>query len=179
VSYGRGSLASRVSYSKYPSSRIPEAGDAVLKSLLILGAVNSAATSPSCVFAIGRTSVALDRSITISEHDFTRLHPLRGHAQLAAELAKAIVVKPDRVPPDVVTMNSRVRFEDKSTGEIRDVTIVFPKEADASAGKVSVLATAGMALLGVAVGHSITWPFPDGSKHELLVLKLIYQAAPE
>lgn len=123
--------------------------------------------------------MSLDHSITISEDDFSRLHVFRGHAQLAAELDNAIVVKPDRIPPDVVTMNSRVRFEDRSSGEIRDVTIVFPKDADGSAGRVSVLATVGMALLGVAVGRSITWPFPDGTTRELHVLKLIYQAAPE
>ena len=120
-----------------------------------------------------------DRSITLSEEDFTRLRVLGGHAQLAAELRNAVVMKPQCIPPDVVTMNSRVRFEDKSTGEIRDVTIVFPKDADGSAGRVSVLATVGMALLGVAVGQSITWPFPDGTTRELHVLKLIYQAACE
>ena len=123
--------------------------------------------------------MSLDHSITISEDDFTRLHVLRGHAQLAAELENAVVVKPHCLPPDVVTMNSRVRFEDKSTGEIRDVTIVFPKDADGSAGRVSVLGTVGMALLGVAVGHSVLWPFPDGTTRELLVLKLVYQAASE
>jgi regulator of nucleoside diphosphate kinase len=98
---------------------------------------------------------------------------------LAAELQNAVVVKPDCIPPDVVTMNSRVRFEDKSSGAIRDVTIVFPKDANRSTDKVSVLSTVGMALLGVAVGDSILWPFPDGTTRELLVLKLIYQAASE
>jgi regulator of nucleoside diphosphate kinase len=131
------------------------------------------------VFAIGRTFVSLDHSITISEDDFMRLHMLRGHAQLAAELEKAMVVRPDCIPSDVVTMNSRVRFEDKSSGEIRDVTIVFPSDAYGAAGMVSVLSTVGMALLGVAVGRSIFWPFPDGTTRELLVLKLIYQSAAE
>jgi len=86
-----------------------------------------------------------------------------GHAQLAAELEPAVGVEPYRIPPDVVTMDSRVRFEDKSTGEIRDVTIVFPSDANATGGKASVLATVGIALLGVAVGHSIPWLFPDGT----------------
>ena len=120
-----------------------------------------------------------DRSITISEEDFTRLRVLSGHAQLATELGNAVVVKPDCIPPHVVTMNSRVRFEDERTGKVRDVTIVFPKDANASVGKVSVLSTVGMALLGVAAGHSIAWPFPDGTTRELRVLKLIHQAARE
>jgi len=123
--------------------------------------------------------VSRNHPITLSEEDFSRLHVLRGHALLAAELETAVVVEPARLPPDVVTMNSRVRFEDKSTGEIRDVTIVFPRDANVSGGRVSVLATVGMALLGVAVGHSILWPFPDGTTRELRVLKLIYQAALE
>jgi len=76
-------------------------------------------------------------------------------------------------------MNSRVRFEDESTGEIRDVTIVFPNEADGSLGRVSVLATVGTALLGLAAGESILWPFPDGTLRKLRVLKLIYQASPD
>ncbi len=116
------------------------------------------------------------RPIIISEEDFARLHVLRGHAHLAAELENAVRVEAHCVPPDVVTMNSRVRFEDKSTGEIRDVTIVYPKEADPSAGRISVLATVGTALLGLAVGESILWPFPDGAARNLHVLKLLYQA---
>jgi regulator of nucleoside diphosphate kinase len=132
-----------------------------------------------CAVSIGSALVLRKHPITLSADDFSRLHVLRGHAQLAAELETAVVVEPHRIPPDVVTMNSRVRFEDKSTGEIRDVTIVFPSDANASGGKVSVLSTVGMALLGVAVGHSIFWPFPDGTTRELRVLKLIYQAASE
>jgi regulator of nucleoside diphosphate kinase len=33
----------------------------------------------------------------------------------------------------------------------------------------------GTALLGLAVGQSIVWPFPDGTQHCLRVLKIIYQ----
>ena len=113
-----------------------------------------------------------ERSIVISQDDFTRLHSLRGHAHLAKELKRAVVVEPNRVPKDVVAMNSRVRYEDGSTGEIRDVTIVFPKEADSSKNRLSVLSTVGTALLGLAVGDSILWPFPDGSTRRLRVLRL-------
>jgi hypothetical protein len=78
--------------------------------------------------------VSRKHPITLSEDDFSRLHVLRGHAQLAA-LETAVVLEPHRIPPDVVTMNSRVRFEDKSTGEIRDVPIVFPSDANVSGAK--------------------------------------------
>jgi regulator of nucleoside diphosphate kinase len=98
---------------------------------------------------------------------------LRGHRHLAKELERALVVEADRVPKDVVTMNSRVRYADTTTGQIHDVTIVFPKEADSSRKRLSVLSTVGTALLGLAVGDEISWPFPDGSTRTLRVLKLL------
>ncbi len=116
-----------------------------------------------------------DRSILVTKSDFARLRRLASHPSLAAELEKAVVIDSRRIPPDVVTMNSRVRFEDQSTGAVRDVTIVFPDQAEASQGKVSVLAPIGTALLGLSVGESILWPFPDGSTRSLRVLDLIYQ----
>ena len=119
------------------------------------------------------------RRIIVSRDDFELLRVLAGHARLAAELADAQVLETRLVPHDVVTMNSRVRFEDESTREIRDVTIVFPNEVDASPGRVSVLATVGTALLGLAAGESVVWPFPDGTLRKLRVLKLIHQARPD
>lgn len=116
-----------------------------------------------------------DRSIFITNSDFARLRHLSGHPSLATELDRSIVVDSRRMPATVVTMNSRVRFEDQSTGVIRDVTIVFPDQADASRGSISVLAPIGTALLGLSVGESILWPFPDGSTRSLRVLELLYQ----
>lgn len=117
-----------------------------------------------------------ERRIIVSESDFALLRVLKGHARLAAELQNAEILEARLVPPDVVTMNSRVRFEDESTGQIRDVTIVFPNDADGSPGRVSVLATVGTALLGLAAGESVLWPFPDGTVRKLRVLRLIFQA---
>lgn len=119
--------------------------------------------------------MARSRRIIISENDVARLNRLSNHPRLAAELSKAVVVDSDSIPPDVVTMNSRVLFEDESTGERREVTIVFPQEADASRRFVSVLAPVGTALLGLATGQSIVWPFPDGATHCLRVLDITYQ----
>lgn len=116
-----------------------------------------------------------NRRIIISENDVVHLNRLANHPRLAAELSKAVVVDSDRVPPDVVTMNSRVLFEDETTGERREVTIVFPQQADAARRFLSVLAPVGTALLGLAAGQSITWPFPDGTSHSLRVLDITYQ----
>ena len=120
-------------------------------------------------------SMPKDRRIIITETDFNLLNRLASHPHLAAELDKAAVVDSRLVPSDVVTMNSRVLFEDESTGERHKVTIVFPQQADPSKAFVSVLAPVGTALLGLAAGQSIVWPFPDGGTRSLRVLQIIYQ----
>src|SRR6478752_42255 len=115
-----------------------------------------------------------DDHFIISAIDFALLRDLARHERLADELDNAEVVDPRRIPANVVTMNSRLRFEDQAT-ETREVTIVFPQDADAPNGKISVLAPVGSALLGLAENQSIVWPFPDGSKRCLRVLEVIYQ----
>ena len=113
--------------------------------------------------------------IVVTDDDYSLLRRLASHPQLAAELEGAEVVDSDSVPPDVVTMNSRVLFEDEATGESREVTIVFPQDSDASGKRISVLAPVGTALLGLAAGESIVWPFPDGTSRSLRVLRVVYQ----
>jgi regulator of nucleoside diphosphate kinase len=119
--------------------------------------------------------VKLQDSITITDLDLARLGNLKDAAHLAPELDRADIVPFRTVPPDVVTMNSRVAFEDETAGEFRIVTIVYPQEADPSEGKVSVMAPVGSALLGLSVGQSIEWCFPDGRPRTLRVVELIYQ----
>ena len=95
--------------------------------------------------------------------------------QLESELVRAVVVPRDKIPKDVVTMNSRVVFEDETTGEKREITLVYPKQADIGSGKVSVLVPVGTALLGVKVGQSIDWELPNGAKHRYKVVAVPYQ----
>ncbi len=116
-----------------------------------------------------------DRSIIVTEHDFALLRSLHHHALLLSELERADVVASRDVPPDVVTMNSRVVFEDVTRGTTTEITIVFPHDADAQRGRVSVLAPVGTALLGLAQGDSIVWPFPDGSSRCLRVVEVTFQ----
>lgn len=57
--------------------------------------------------------------LIITDHDFAMLGSLQPHEQLQNELDRAIVVSSEAVPPDVVTMNSHVRYIDETTGERR------------------------------------------------------------
>ena len=94
-------------------------------------------------------------------------------AALRAELERADIVEPAQVPPDVITMNSTARFV-LNDGSEREITLVYPRDADASAGKVSILAPVGSALLGLRIGDSIRWPAPGGD-FDLRVLAIRYQ----
>jgi regulator of nucleoside diphosphate kinase len=113
--------------------------------------------------------------LIISEADFELLARLRPHEALRRELQRAIVVSAEAVPPDVVTMNSRVLYTDESTGVRRLVTIVWPDQADGGDGRVSVLAPVGSALLGLSVGQSIEWQFPDGRSRRLRLEDVLSQ----
>lgn len=101
-------------------------------------------------------------------HDMVRSlrsthHPFRQYAaDLEAELGRARVVSRADVPPDVVTMNSTVRIRDQRVREAEEFTLVYPAEADALAGRVSVLAPLGLAVLGARAGDLIKWRVPAG-----------------
>ncbi len=93
---------------------------------------------------------------------------------LEAEIAKAKVVAPDQVPPDAVTMNSRVRVRDVDTDETETYRIVYPDDAGAEDDALSVFAPIGTALFGFRVGDTVTWKVPDG-RRRIRIEALLYQ----
>lgn len=95
-------------------------------------------------------------------------------AALESELDKGKVVKSEDIPSDIITMNSEVHLRDLKTQEERVYRLVFPEYADASLGKVSILAPIGTALLGYGVGDVIEWEVPAGVS-KLEVIKILYQ----
>lgn len=83
-------------------------------------------------------------------------------AVLEEELDRARIVSPAAVPPDVVTMNSKVRLTDLQNGQDVIYTLVFPRDANFDEGKISVLAPIGTAILGYRSGDVIEWKVPGG-----------------
>lgn len=122
-------------------------------------------------------------SLVVSRLDFDRIEalletPLPAGVDttgLQAELDRAEVREPADMPPDVITMNSTARFKDEADGTEHEMTLVYPREADGSAGRVSILAPVGSALLGLRVGDTIEWPVPSGRTIRLRVLSIRYQ----
>jgi regulator of nucleoside diphosphate kinase len=98
-----------------------------------------------------------------------------GKEDLEAELARADIVEPKDIPPTVITMNSTVRFRVESSAEDFTLTLVYPKNMDASGEKISILAPVGSALLGLSVGDSIEWPKPGGGILRVRVEEITYQ----
>lgn len=120
-------------------------------------------------------SLLRPEDLVICMDDYVRLRALVGDHALADELDRAIVVPADRIPANVVTMNTRLIYVDERTGMQREVELVYPEDADSVTGKVSVLAPVGCALLGLSTGESIDWSLPSGQVHRLRVERILFQ----
>ena len=94
--------------------------------------------------------------------------------QLEKELERAKVVAPEKIPDDVITMNSTVSVRDLESGEETTYTLVFPGEARIEENRISVLSAIGTALIGYRVGDVIEWKVPSGMKR-LKVEGILYQ----
>ena len=126
------------------------------------------------------------KSIYITETDLKRLRELIMVArqykkeeehylqELEAELERGIVVKSQDIPPNVITMNSEVHLRDLKSNKEKTYRLVFPDNADATQGKISILAPIGTALLGYKVGDIVEWTVPSGIA-KLKVEKILYQ----
>ncbi|WP_088158305.1 bifunctional GNAT family N-acetyltransferase/nucleoside diphosphate kinase regulator [Achromobacter xylosoxidans] len=116
--------------------------------------------------------------IYITEIDKARLKSLIELEQgptiveLEHELERAIVVKPQQVARDVVTMNSRALLQ--LDDEELEVALVYPEDADSSAGKFSVCSDVGAAILGYQEGDAIDWRIADRTRR-IGIRKVLYQ----
>ncbi|HHY84386.1 MAG TPA: nucleoside diphosphate kinase regulator [Verrucomicrobia bacterium] len=127
-------------------------------------------------------TVSNKRVIYITETDMKRLRPLVESMKnsrddlraLEAELEHAHVVRPEEVPADVVTMNSKVRLRDLEDNEELTYTLVFPDQANIDEGRISVVAPVGTAMLGQRVGDEFEWQVPAGPVR-LRVEEVLYQ----
>lgn len=98
----------------------------------------------------------------------------RSIALLEQHLGDAEVLPARRVGPDLVTMNSEVQVRDLDAHETITFRLVFPHAVHSGAGRVSVLAPLGMAVLGRKVGERVTWRTPGGLRR-LRVDCVLYQ----
>ncbi|MBI5093656.1 MAG: nucleoside diphosphate kinase regulator [Candidatus Hydrogenedentes bacterium] len=133
---------------------------------------------------LGRRSAV--KEVYVTAHDYRRLSELVNVARefgrenerylkvLESELNQAHVVDSEDIPADVITMNSKARLRDCSTGSEMTYTLVFPSDSDPARRRVSVLAPIGTAMLGNRVGEAFEWEAPRGPRR-LKVEAILYQ----
>jgi len=123
-------------------------------------------------------AMADSTGIHITEIDKARLQSLMAFEEGAAivelehEIERAIVVDPQHVEGDVVTMNSRVVLH--LDEEKQEVALVYPQDADTRDRKLSVLSDIGTAILGYQEGAAVDWMVADRTRR-ILIEKVIYQ----
>ncbi len=91
-------------------------------------------------------------------------HSRRALAGLRAELERAQVLPAASMPSDVVRIGSTVEVLDLADGETSRYTLCFPEHAEISAGRLSVFAPLGTALLGFSAGREFIWEMPGGPR---------------
>lgn len=120
--------------------------------------------------------------IYLTELDLTRLENAAARAGSSSPLAELVddliaranVVPGNKIPANVVTMNSVVCVVDDAGAE-QEWTLVYPEEANVASAKLSVLSPMGAALLGQREGKSVKYTAPNGVKHGLRIERVAFQ----
>ena len=95
-------------------------------------------------------------------------------AALRSKLDQAIIVDPNEVPADTVTMNSTVHVRPADSSSDCEWTIVYPQHADVTHGGLSILAPAAVAMFGRRIGETVDCAVPAG-RRRLRLARMIHQ----
>ena len=123
---------------------------------------------------------------TITDLDHVRIHNLlrrqaaAGSPSAQAEQLSEVIdfadqVRPQEIAGNVVTMYSKIRVAEPNGGADRSMTLVYPPDADAAQGMISVLSPIGTSLLGLSVGDVARWQGVDGKPGALEVRAIEFQ----
>lgn len=153
---------------QYETSAIhATAGAGVLFGTRVMHTEVQAATRPAITLAEQEADALADLALR-------SMNPSSlGAKLLLEEVNRANTLSASELPADVVTMNSRVVFEDETTGESHSVQLVYPKDADMEAHRLSVLSPMGAGLIGMQQGGSIEWPNRQGVLRRLKIVEVV------
>ena len=125
-----------------------------------------------------------NKQLILMDEDYKTMVSLLRHRQgkllfdkenveaLELELQKALLVKREDFPLDVVRLNSIVKIKADGKGETIQLMLVTPDKADIKERKISVLAPIGTALIGFRKGEQVKWRVPAG-KRTFTILEVI------
>ncbi|NLT95532.1 MAG: nucleoside diphosphate kinase regulator [Clostridia bacterium] len=91
---------------------------------------------------------------------------------LENEINRATIVESKHISSDIVTMNSRVLLH--LEGDEKEVSLVYPQDADQNKNNLSVFSPIGTAILGYSEGSVIEWEVPSGIM-KIHIKKILYQ----
>jgi len=123
-----------------------------------------------------------DRTLTESDHlQLTRLIERAGRATAPQPVAlrelldAADIVPEAELPPDVVSMYSRVLLVAPAAESPYTLTLCYPADANAATGHVSVTSPVGCSLLGLRAGRVARWRTPDGATGTAEIAEVLFQ----
>src|SRR5688500_11870724 len=96
-------------------------------------------------------------------------------APLRDLLDAADIVPEAELPPDVVSMYSRVLLVAPASDSRYTLTLCYPADANAAAGHVSVTSPVGCSLLGLRAGCVARWRTPDGATGTAEIADVLFQ----
>jgi regulator of nucleoside diphosphate kinase len=94
--------------------------------------------------------------------------------KLMNELNSAKIVKPEKIPSDVVTMNSIVKLSFLNNNKQVQFQIVYPEQANLKENKISIFSPIATALIGYKISDEIEWIVPAGLT-KIRIDEIVYQ----
>jgi transcription elongation factor GreA len=90
-------------------------------------------------------------------------------AQIQGRIRELAMYTLASIPRDVIAYGTKVTVEDTDEGETVEYRLVFPEEADAASGAISMNSPIGRALLNKTEGDEIDVQTPGGRKRYQVV----------
>lgn len=123
--------------------------------------------------------------VHVTDRDYRRLRSLPRAARssvtkailrfLAHELDRALIYPPAEIPPDAVTLRTRVIFRADAGKRPECRALVYNRAHSAIGGIIPVLTPLGVALLGLRVGSRMRYLGLDGRLKTVSIESIVYQ----
>jgi len=94
--------------------------------------------------------------------------------KLLIELENGKIIEPEKIPSNVVTMNSIVKLIFLNNNKQVQFQLVYPNEANLKENKISIFSPVATALIGYSVGDIIEWVVPAGLT-KIKIEEIVYQ----
>src|SRR3546814_2642722 len=93
---------------------------------------------------------------------------------LLEEISRATIHHAGKIPHNVITMNAEVEFVDEASEATRIVQLVYPRQADIAANRISILTPVGAGLIGLREGQSILWRSEEHTSELQSLMRISY-----